>query len=92
VHIYNMATKGTIEEYIVWLLHEKLNMFHAVVGDWEAVLSRLKMKRSFEQAIAEIVLAADAAEAVRRLDELGEKLAAARAEAKAADVLERILS
>jgi len=92
VHIYNMATKGTIEEYIVWLLHEKLNMFHAVVGDWEAVLSRLKMKRSFEQAIAEIVLAADAAEAMRRLDELGEKLAAARAEAKAADVLERILS
>src|SRR5690606_20255322 len=37
VHIYNMATKDTIEEHIVALLHDKLNLFRAVVGDVEAV-------------------------------------------------------
>lgn len=91
VHIYNMATKDTIEEYVLALLHEKLNMFYAVVGDWEAVLARLKMKRSFEQAIADIVLAADGAEAARRLDELGKQLLDARDQARTNELLERIL-
>lgn len=94
VHIYNMATKDTIEEYILALLHEKLNMFHAIVGDLEVVLTRLKMNRSFEQAIADIVLdTTDNTQLARRIDELGDKINAAREEAqtRTADILERIL-
>ncbi len=92
VHIYNMATKDTIEEYILQLLHKKLNMFRAVVGDVEAVLSRLKMQRTFEQAIADIVLdSSDRAEMDRRMDELARQVEAARAETRARELRRRIL-
>lgn len=98
VHIYNMATKDTIEEHIVALLHDKLNLFRAVVGDVEAVWTRLRMNRTFEQAIADIVLdARDGAEVRRRLDELAAWVEAARAEAlraaeHARELSRRILS
>src|SRR5690606_22957479 len=97
-HIYNMATKDTIEEHIVALLHDKLNLFRAVVGDEEAACTRLRMNRTFEQAIAAIVLdARDGAEVRRRLDELAARVEAARAEAlraaeHARELSRRILS
>lgn len=92
VRIYNMATRDTIEEYILALLHEKLNMFHAIVGDVDVVFSRLKMDRSFEQAIADIVLdSTDESELVRRLDELGEHVREAREETRKTELLDRIL-
>jgi len=92
VHIHNLATQDTIEEYILYLLHEKLHMFHAVLGDVDAVLARLSMDRSFEQAIAAIVLdSADHRELVQRLDQLGDEVQAARAASRTADLLDRIL-
>jgi len=92
VHIHNLATRDTIEEYILYLLHEKLHMFQAVLGDVDAVLARLSLDRSFEQAIADIVLdSADREELVRRLDELGTRVQEARAASRGADLLDRIL-
>lgn len=92
VRIYNMATRNTIEEYILALLHEKLNMFHAVVGDVDVIFARLKMDRSFEQAIADIVLdSADGHELAMRLDELGDRVREARDESRATELLDRIL-
>jgi SNF2 family DNA or RNA helicase len=41
VHIYNFATENTIEEHIIWLLHEKINMFEMVIGELETILERL---------------------------------------------------
>ncbi|OUM92878.1 MAG: hypothetical protein BAA04_13750 [Firmicutes bacterium ZCTH02-B6] len=92
VLIYNLATRGTIEEYILYLLHEKLNMFQAVLGDMDAVLARLSLDRSFEQAIADIVMdSAAPAEAKARLDSLAAQVQAARAAARGTELLDRIL-
>lgn len=75
VNIYNMATKDTVEEYILYLLQEKLNMFQAVVGDADGVFSRLQDERTFEQSIADIVLTGeDRDDTMRRLDGLGERM------------------
>lgn len=41
VHIYNFATKNTIEEHILKLLYEKINLFERVVGDLDEILTRL---------------------------------------------------
>lgn len=92
VHIYNMATRDTIEEYILALLHEKLNMFHAIVGDVDAVFARLKMDRSFEQSIADIVLdSADDTELSVRMAKLGDTIQEAREQTRTTELLHRIL-
>ena len=92
VHIHNLATRDTIEEYILYLLHEKLNMFQAVLGDVDAVLARLSMDRSFEQAIADIVLdSASPDEAKARLDSLAAQVDAARDAGRGAELIDRIL-
>ena len=38
VHIYNLATKDTIEEKILSLLYNKINMFKSIIGDMENIL------------------------------------------------------
>lgn len=43
VHIYNLAIRGTIEEYIMNLLYEKINLFEKVIGDLDAILANLKI-------------------------------------------------
>ncbi|WP_156290812.1 DEAD/DEAH box helicase [Oceanobacillus salinisoli] len=43
VHIYNFATKGTIEEHIMTLLYEKINLFEQVIGNLDAILSELNI-------------------------------------------------
>ncbi|MBE6185106.1 DEAD/DEAH box helicase [Heyndrickxia ginsengihumi] len=42
VHIYNFATKNTVEEHILKLLYEKINLFERVVGELDAILTRLE--------------------------------------------------
>lgn len=41
VHIYNFATKGTVEEHILKLLYEKIHLFERVIGDLDEILSRI---------------------------------------------------
>jgi SNF2 family DNA or RNA helicase len=55
VHIYNFATKGTIEEHILQLLYEKIELFERVIGDLDEILTRLEMK-NVEKHIEEIFL------------------------------------
>jgi SNF2 family DNA or RNA helicase len=44
VHIYNLATKHTIEEYILKLLYEKIQLFERVVGELDDILTKIDMK------------------------------------------------
>lgn len=45
VHIYNLATKDTIEEHILNLLYEKINLFERVVGELDDILTRLPLEK-----------------------------------------------
>lgn len=42
VHIYNFATKDTVEEHILKLLYEKIQLFEKVIGDLDDILTRLE--------------------------------------------------
>ena len=44
VHIYNLATKHTVEEHILKLLYEKIDLFERVIGDLDEILTRINMK------------------------------------------------
>jgi SNF2 family DNA or RNA helicase len=53
VHIYNLATKHTIEEHILTLLYEKIHLFERVIGELDDILTRIDMK-NIEEHIQEI--------------------------------------
>lgn len=42
VRIYNFATKDTVEEHILKLLHEKIELFKRVVGELDDILTQLE--------------------------------------------------
>ncbi|MGE6258996.1 DEAD/DEAH box helicase [Heyndrickxia sporothermodurans] len=42
VHIYNLATKNTVEDHILKLLYEKINLFERVIGELDDILTRLE--------------------------------------------------
>ncbi|AVM24589.1 DEAD/DEAH box helicase [Bacillus pumilus] len=46
VHIYNMATNGTVEEHILKLLYEKIQLFENVIGDLDDILTRIDIKNA----------------------------------------------
>lgn len=54
VHIYNLTTKGTIEEYILHLLYEKINLFEMVIGELEQIIQSLRLHSSLEENLADI--------------------------------------
>ncbi|HEY8486813.1 MAG TPA: C-terminal helicase domain-containing protein, partial [Limnochordales bacterium] len=51
VHVWNLYVKGTVDEYVLYLLHEKLNLFRSVVGELEAILESLGGGPAFEEAL-----------------------------------------
>lgn len=53
VHIYNFATKGTVEEHVLKLLHEKISLFEKVVGELDDILSKLEFG-NFEDYLIDI--------------------------------------
>lgn len=54
VHIYNMATKHTVEEHILKLLYEKIHLFENVVGELDDILTKIKVN-NFEEHLNDIL-------------------------------------
>jgi SNF2 family DNA or RNA helicase len=54
VHIYNFATKNTVEEHILKLLYEKINLFERVIGQLDEILTRLEFS-DLEDHMVDIV-------------------------------------
>lgn len=53
VHIYNLATKNTIEEHVLKLLYEKIHLFEKVIGELDDILTRLDFG-NFEDYLIDI--------------------------------------
>jgi SNF2 family DNA or RNA helicase len=53
VNIYNFATKDTVEEHVLKLLHEKIALFEKVIGDLDDILSKLDFG-NFEDYLIDI--------------------------------------
>ncbi len=60
VYVFNMALKGTIEEYVLDRLYHKIDLFQQTVGELSTILTRLEDSgRSFEDEIFERLASAD---------------------------------
>jgi SNF2 family DNA or RNA helicase len=79
VYIYNLSAAETVEAHILELLDTKINMFQLVIGELDLILGNLQEKRDFEDIIMDIwARAADEASLHARLEDLGERLSAAK--------------
>jgi hypothetical protein len=72
VSIYNLFALATVEEDILFLLHEKIDLFRQVIGELDVILRHLERRRgSLESRILNIVLtAADRDEVLERMGRL----------------------
>src|SRR5690606_12809923 len=55
VHIYNFATKDTVEEHILKLLYEKISLFEKVIGELDNILTKMDFG-NIEDHIQDIML------------------------------------
>ncbi|MGH9171795.1 MAG: DEAD/DEAH box helicase [Acidimicrobiales bacterium] len=79
VMLTNVATRGTLEEHVLQILHAKLNLFELVVGELDMVLGRVNDDFVFEEAVFEAhVQSNDDEDRAARLAKLGDALAEAR--------------
>ncbi|HHW10334.1 MAG TPA: DEAD/DEAH box helicase [Firmicutes bacterium] len=73
VMVVNLATEGTMESYILYLLEQKLGMFDLVIGELEQILADLP--GSYEQLLAHLALESRDEEELRaRLEAFGKEL------------------
>ncbi|MFH1505230.1 MAG: SNF2-related protein [Candidatus Omnitrophota bacterium] len=56
VFIFNLSVKGTIEDYIIDILDNKINMFEMVIGEIEPIIGYIGKDNDFENIIMEIWL------------------------------------
>ncbi len=89
VFIFNLSVRGTIEDYVIDILDNKINMFEMVIGEIEPILGSLGEDRDFEDIITEIWLKSGDKEGLKGgFDTLGSDLVKAKQEylnAKAVD-------
>jgi SNF2 family DNA or RNA helicase len=80
VFVFNLSMRGSIEDHVLRILDEKINMFEMVIGEIEPILGALGEDAEFEDLIMDVWLrSAGSGEAGTGFDELGEKLASAKA-------------
>jgi SNF2 family DNA or RNA helicase len=79
VRIYNLSARGTVEDYLLEILDQKLNMFELVIGEMDMILGQLADERDFEELLLDTWIGAQTAEDLRAgFDDLGNKLLEAR--------------
>jgi SNF2 family DNA or RNA helicase len=79
VHVFNLVSAGTIEAAVLHLLEAKLNMFELVIGEIDMVLGNLDDEREFQDMVADLwAESADDDDFARRMEELGDRLLAAK--------------
>jgi superfamily II DNA or RNA helicase len=54
VFVFNFCLRGSLEEYILTVLHDKLNLFELVAGEIEMILGELDADRAFADVVMEL--------------------------------------
>ena len=83
VFVFNLVTRGTLEEQLLALLDEKISMFELVVGEVGAILGGLEEEREFPDLVLDAWLGATEAARVQAFDALGQRLEQARRSTRA---------
>ena len=79
VRIYNLAAGGTVEDYLLKILDQKLNMFELVIGEMDMILGQLSDEADFEDLLVDIWVSAQTTEELdKSFNQLGDTLIQAR--------------
>ncbi|HXR36277.1 MAG TPA: SNF2-related protein [Candidatus Binataceae bacterium] len=74
VFVFNLVTRGTLEERILHLLEEKISMFELVVGEVGAILGGLEEDRDFSDLVLDAWLETTEATRTEAFNEIGRQL------------------
>lgn len=81
VHVFNFVAADTVEAAVLHLLEAKLNLFEMVIGEIDMVLGNLEDDREFPELVADLLAeSAGQDDFARRMEELGDRLLAAKSE------------
>jgi SNF2 family DNA or RNA helicase len=79
IYVYNLVAAGTVEAAVLHLLEAKLNLFELVIGEIDMILGNLDEEREFQDVLADLwAESADLGDFKRHLEELGDRLLAAK--------------
>ena len=79
VRIFNLSAGGTMEDYLLEILDQKLNMFELVIGEMDMILGQFSDERDFEDLLLDIWMDAQSPEELQTgFQKLGKTLVAAR--------------
>ncbi len=56
VYIFNFCLVNSLEEYILKVLHEKINLFELVVGEIDTILGNMGSEFDFSEAVVSLWL------------------------------------
>ena len=91
VFVFNLVTRGTVEEQVLRLLDEKISMFELVVGEVGAILGGLDEERDFADLVLDAWLETTEAGRDEAFDALGRRLDEARQHHDGAKALDEAL-
>jgi SNF2 family DNA or RNA helicase len=91
VFVFNLVTRGTLEDQLLALLEEKISMFELVVGEVGAILGGLGDERDFPELALNAWLEATEAGRTDAFDALGRRLDDARVQHEGAKALDAAL-
>lgn len=79
VYVFNLSSRGTVEDQILEILDRKINLFELVVGELDLILGRLGEEKDLEETIIEMVgTSRSDADLKERLARMGDQMQAAR--------------
>jgi superfamily II DNA or RNA helicase len=91
VFVFNLVTRGTLEEQVLHLLDEKISMFELVVGEVGAILGGIEEDRDFAELVLDAWLETTEATRDAAFDTLGRRLGDARRQHEDAKALDDAL-
>lgn len=92
VFVFNLCLQGSIEDYMMRILDDKINMFELVIGEIDAILGNLESDRDFGSLILDIWMQSRTEEERREnFDRLGEALIEAKRVYEKTKVLDEAL-
>ena len=78
VFIFNLVTRGTLEEQVLHLLDEKISMFELVVGEVSAILGSVEEDRDFAELVLDAWMETTQRGRTEAFDAIGHSLEEAR--------------
>jgi superfamily II DNA or RNA helicase len=91
VYVFNLVTRGTLEEQILAFLDEKISMFELVIGEVGAILGGLDEDRDFADLMLDAWLRTTEEGRAEALHALGQRLQGAREQHESAKALDAAL-